>query len=117
MTLEEWAEIVQETERRWPGQWTPEQTKAYYHDLKPYSAIDVWAAWHKLNASGLEFAPKGSRLLAGTIEERHRSAERELYDHHPELTAGDMSWRQYALMTYGRPLSLLEAVQLEQGGN
>jgi len=115
MTGEEWQDVVVATEKRWPNQWTPEQAVAYYDDLHDFDAVDVWAAWHKLNESGIDFAPKGSRLLALTLEERRESARRDMWAR-PSLTAGEepvASWKAYATATYGEPISQLEAVRRE----
>ena len=117
MNGSEWTEVVVETEKRWPNQWTPDQAVAYYQDLKDFDAVDVWAAWHRLNESGIEFAPKGSRLLELTIEERRESARRDMWQR-PALTAGEepvASWRAYAISTYGEPLTCEEAVKIEHG--
>ena len=80
MTPAEWQEIVVETDKRWPGQWTPSQAVAFFGDLREFDAVDVWSAWHALNDSGREFPPNGSLLRSRSIDERRTSAKRELWD-------------------------------------
>lgn len=115
MSPEEWQEIVEETEKRWPDDWTPEQAVAYYQDLKDFDVIDVWAAWHKLNATGLYKAPQGSMLLSGTIQERRESAQRDRWNR-PKLEPGEeqtITWTIYSTEVYGMPVGFKEAIRLE----
>lgn len=114
MTPAEWQEIVEATDQRWPGQWTPQQAIAYYTDLKEFEAVDVWTAWNRLNDTGREFPPNGSLLRSRAIEERREAARREMWER-PALGTSEktVSWRTYALATYGEPISLFEAARRE----
>ena len=114
MTPAEWQDIIIETEKRWPGQWTPSQAVAYYSDLREFEPVDVWAAWHSLNDSGREFPPNGSLLRSKALEERRNSARQERWAR-PQLVnpAGEMYWPTYAQTTYGRVVSIGEAARIE----
>ena len=80
MTPNEWVEIVEWVDARWPNQWKPEQDVAYYHDVKDFDATDVWSALFAENQRGIDFAPKGSRLVAGANESRRAAAIADRYD-------------------------------------
>ena len=114
MTPAEWQEIVEATDARWPGHWTPAQAVAYYTDLKEFEPVDVWAAWNRLNDSGREFPPNGSLLRSKAIDERRETAKRELWAR-PALGTSErvVAWRTFALATYGEPISLWEAATRE----
>ena len=110
----EWQEIIVETEARWPGHWTPQMAVSFFSDLREFSAVDVWSAWNALNDSGREFPPNGSLLRSGAIDQRRDAAKRELWDR-PQLVNpdGTVTWQTYALRTFGKPVGLSEAVQIE----
>ena len=114
MTPAEWQEIVVETDKRWPGHWTPDQAVAYYQDLREFDAVDVWSAWNALNDSGREFPPNGSLLRSRSIDERRAAAKRELWNR-PQLERqnGTVSWQTFATGTYETPVGLWEAARLE----
>ena len=114
MTPGEWNDLLVETEKRWPNQWTPSQAVAYYQDVREFEPTDVWSAWHALNDSGREFPPNGSLLRSRAIDERQASARRELWDR-PQLVNpdGTVTWQTYAMKTYGKPLGLGDAVRIE----
>ena len=114
MTPSEWQEIVVETDKRWPGQWTPAQAVAYFTDLKEFDTTDVWSAWNRLNDSGREFPPNGSLLRSKAIDERRTSAKRELWDR-PQLVRSDgvITWQTYAVATFGEEIGLWEAARRE----
>ena len=80
MTPSEWVEIVEWVDARWPNQWKPEQDVAYYHDLKDFDASDVWTGLIDEYNRGIDFAPKGSRLVAGAIKSRKQTALDDRYD-------------------------------------
>ena len=80
MTVEEWDEIVKWVDDRWPNQWHPEQQVAYYDDLAAFDASDVWTALFAENQKGIDFAPKGSRLIAGANESCRQTALNDRYD-------------------------------------
>ena len=112
MTPAEWMQLVEDTDARWPGQWTPQQATAYYHDIREFAAVDVWAGWNRLNDSGREFAPNGSLLRSKAIEERQQSARRERMGR-PQLAAPDaMWWSEYAQRTFGKVVSIQEAARI-----
>ena len=114
MTPGEWQEIIVETEKRWPNQWTPSQAVAYYADLREFEPVDVWAAWHSLNDSGREFPPNGSLLRSKALEERRNSARQERWAR-PQLVNpdGTVSWATYAREVYGGLVGLEEAIRIE----
>ena len=114
MTPAEWQEIVEATDARWPGHWTPQQAVAYYQDLREFEPVDVWAAWHRLNDSGREFPPNGSLLRSKAIDERRETAKRELWAR-PALGTSErvVAWKTYATATYGEPIELWEAARRE----
>jgi len=114
MTPAEWQDLIVETEKRWPNQWTPDQAIAFYHDLREFDATDVWAAWNALNDSGREFPPNGSLLRSRAIDERRESAKRELWER-PQLANpdGTITWQTYAKQTYGERVGFWDAVRIE----
>lgn len=114
MTPNDWIRIVEEVEKRWPGDWQPIQTVAAFEDLKRFDPVDVWAALNHLNEQGLEFAPRGSMLLAATIEQARRSSRDELWRQLPmEVEEGAMFWGEYAEQAYGGRISFEEATRRE----
>lgn len=80
MTEPEFNEVVDWIEARWPDQWRQEQIVAYYEDLQAFDASDVWSAVYRWSNEGNDFAPKGSRLVVWSNEERRQTALDSRYD-------------------------------------
>jgi hypothetical protein len=112
MTREDWVEVVSWINPRFAGrEWTGQQIRAYYDDLKQFDAADVWAAVHQLYAKGLDFPPSGSKLRSAAIEiRRHRNPPAQA------LPRGDtMTLAEYTESHYGTIMSMAEVVALEHG--
>ena len=81
MNADQWEEIVEWVEERFPDtQWLPEQVTVYYQDLKDFDVSDVWSGLFTLYDKGRDFAPNGSQLKAAAGDERKASALRDRYD-------------------------------------
>ena len=80
MTPEEWVEIVDWVQQRWPNGWHDEQDVAYYDDLKRFDASDVWVAVFAIYSKGLAFPPNGSMIMAKVLDKTKDRAEQARYD-------------------------------------
>jgi hypothetical protein len=122
MTGEEWADIVEWVDVRYPKSWRAEQAVAYFHDLKRFDPSDVWTVVLREYERGRDFAPSGSVLLAGCLDERSRTAREEMYRKElPEVPRSEklFSLAEFAERRFGRKMTgqeLVEAIWKEKHG-
>lgn len=112
MTANEFDEVIGWIEIRWPNlRWTSITVAALFSDVERFDSVDVWSAVHNLYEKGSDFAPNPSIIVATTLEERRLNDERKRLAMPISIDPGRMLWPEYAIATYGEPISMWEAAE------
>ena len=114
MTVDEWSDIVDWIQDRFPDKpWRPEQVVAYYKDLQNHPASLVWTAIHHLYEQGQKFTPNGSQLVAETLSTRRREARDNMYRETPALPEpkSTVEWAAFSKKYYGKAMSIRETIE------